>query len=171
LEKQLRREEPFPKLLMQNPNRAWVSKEIDCLIKEWSEWNTKVQMLCSGEDSNDFDPKTCSEAIKDGWENIRKHEILREKTLVFLRNHFSGTEFILAKCPSHPHEDVTSRLCKKVPQWLHRLEMLKATMDYVIMPDGFWQGQSKKFLEAISKSTAEGAVEVAKSYLKNPFRN
>jgi len=88
-----------------------VSKELDKLIQEWSEWNEPCQNL--GE-SPDFNPDTCTEAIKYSYENIRKHEVLREKTLVFMRNHFTGADFVLEKWKPHPHEDVCSRL-KKSP--------------------------------------------------------
>jgi len=47
--------------------------------------------------------------------------------------------------------------------------MLKASMDYVLVPEGFWKGQAKEFLENLSKSTAENAIDVATSYLKNPM--
>ena len=111
----------FPALSITNPNKAWVCEQIDSLIKEWEEWNEFSQNIS---DSSDFDPQTCSEAIKDGYENIKNHEILREKTLVFLRNHFSGSEFVLDNWNSHPHESNTSRLKSKIPTWIHRLEII-----------------------------------------------
>ncbi|WP_299146014.1 hypothetical protein [uncultured Tateyamaria sp.] len=151
-----------------NPNKAWVSSEVDKLIAEWSEWANFCTMLATEPDSPDYNPQTCSEAIKDGRENLQKHKILREKTLVFLRNHFSGSEFILDGWYDHPYESVTSRLSDRAPYWLHRLEVLKASMGYFQLPDGFWQGQGKKFLEALSDATAEGAIDVAKSWLRNP---
>jgi hypothetical protein len=162
----MRKEEIFPVLSITNPNKVWVSAELDNLIGEWKSWNDHCQII---EDSTDYNPQTSSEAIKDGWENIRKHEILREKTLVFMRNHFSGAEFVLASWRSHPHEDVCSRLRSKVPGWIHRLEMLKASMDYILVPDGFWKSQGKKLLESLSRTTTEKAIDVAASYLRNPL--
>ncbi len=161
-----RQKDPLPIFAIVNPNKPWVSEEIDKLIAEWQDWSEYCQKL---QGSSDYDPQTCSEAIKDGRENIHKHEILREKTLVFMRNHFSGAQFVLEKWPDHPHESVTSRLCKRAPIWVQRLEILKASMDYVQVPDGYWAGRGKEFLEALSKSTADKAVEVAASYLKNPL--
>lgn len=162
----MRDEKPFPILSITNPNKAWVCEQIDALIQEWSDWNEFCQSI---EDSPDFDPQTCTEAIRDGYENIRKHEVLREKTLVFLRNHFSGSEFVLENWKQHPHEDNCSRLNHKVPYWIHRIEIIKASMDYVLVPEGYWKEQGKEFLSALSKSTAEGAVDVAASFLKNPL--
>ncbi len=114
-------EKEFGPFEVLNPNKAWCAKEVDRLLDEWRSWREVVENLG---DSPDYDPKTSGEALKDGWDNLRKHEILREKTLVFLRNHFRGAEFVLGKWPSHPHEDVTSRLRTRVPGWVHRLEIL-----------------------------------------------
>ena len=162
----MRDKKPFPVFAITNPNKVWVSEEIDKLLREWEAWNDFCQNL---EDSPDYDPNTCTEAIKDGYSNRKKHEILREKTLVFMRNHFSGAEFILEKWPNHPHESNTSRLKDIVPNWIHRLEILKASMDYVQVPDGYWKERGKDFLETLSNSTAEKAVDIAASYLKNPL--
>lgn len=162
----MRENKPFPVLSITNPNKAWVSEQVDMLIKEWDEWSKFCQNIV---DSPEFDPQTCSEAIKDGYENIRKHEVLREKTLVFLRNHFLGAEFVLDNWKQHPHEDACSRLKKRAPYWIHRLEIIKASMDYILVPESYWKEQGKEFLKALSKSTTEGAVDVAASYLKNPL--
>ena len=162
----MRDPETFPEVTIKNPNKAWVSAELDNLIQEWTSWGGYCQTI---EDSSEFNPQTCTEAIKDGMANLNKHEILREKTLVFIRNHFSGFEFILAKWPSHPHEDVCSRLKNRVPSWIHRLEMLKASMGYFLVTDGFWKIQGKNLLESLSKATAEKAIDVAASFLKNPL--
>ena len=162
--------EILPPFATTNLNKAWVSDEIDKLIGEWTDWSEFCISLTVDPDSPNYDPQTCSDAIKDGVANRDKHKILREKTLVFLRNHFSGAEFILDGWDRHPYEDVTSRLSRLAPYWLHRLQVLKASMDYVQVPDSYWHGQSKKFLETLSKSTVESAIDVAKSYLKNPLK-
>src|SRR4051794_7498948 len=117
----MKEDAPFPVFAMTNPNKAWVSRELDKLVDQWTAWNDHSQSL--GE-SPDYDPHTCTEALKDGVENRRTHELLREKTLVFLRNHFSGSEFVLEKWPKHPHENSTSRLAQIIPIWIHRLEIL-----------------------------------------------
>ncbi|MGJ8676940.1 MAG: hypothetical protein ACSHX0_05450 [Akkermansiaceae bacterium] len=162
----MRTKKEFPALAIINPNKAWVSAELDKLLNEWALWHAICQEL---EDSPDYDPQTCTEALKDGRYNLDRHEILREKTLVFLRNHFSGAEFVLAKWDSHPHEDITSRLRGRVPGWIHKLEILKASMDYVQVPDGFWKEKSKALVDVISKSAPEKAIEIAATYLRNPL--
>ncbi|MEX2123890.1 MAG: hypothetical protein WD795_08340 [Woeseia sp.] len=85
------RDRILPPLAIIHSNAAWVLKEFDKLVAEWRTWNKSAQSL---EDSPEYDRNTCSEAIKDGRANLNKHELLREKTLVFLRNNFSGAEFI-----------------------------------------------------------------------------
>lgn len=160
--------EQFKPFEIHTPNTAWVVKEFDKLLNEWKTWNITVQTL---EDSPDYTPGSSSDAIKDGWDNIRKHEILREKTLVFLRNHFIGSEFIFENWRSHPHEDVTSRLKNKVPNWIHRLEILEASLTYARVPDSFWKEKGKELVSVLTKTAPEKAIDVAASYLKNPLGN
>jgi hypothetical protein len=78
-------------LALTNPNKGWVVNQLDNLLREWEAWLAIAQEL--GE-SPDYDPRTCTVAIKDGFANRRKHEVLREKTLVFIGNNFSGYTFL-----------------------------------------------------------------------------
>lgn len=161
-----RKVEEFEPLAIVNPNKAWVVKELDKLLAEWRAWNEVTQSL---DDSPDYDPETCTEAIKDGHANLDKHAILREKTLVFLRNHFTGAAFIFENWPPHPHESNTSRLRERVPNWIHRLEILEASVGYARVPDSFWKERGKELISAVTKTAPEKAAEVAASYLKNPL--
>ena len=43
-------------------------------------------------------------------------------------------------------------------------------MDYILVPEGYWKEQGKQLVNIITKSTAEKAVDVAASFLKNPYR-
>lgn len=158
--------EQFAPLAIVTANKSWVVKELDLLLEEWRRWDSVVQNLG---DSSDFDPQTCTEALKDGRDNLRKHDILREKTLVFLRNHFSGAEFIFENWPPHPHEDNTSRLRRRVPNWIHRLQILEASVAYARVPDGFWKEKGKELVTVLSTTAPEKAIDVAASYLKNPL--
>lgn len=148
-----------------NPNKAWVVNELDKIRGEWADWSKFVANL---EDSPDYDPKTCSVAVKDGYENLRAHEVLREKTLTFIGNNFSGYDFLLSGWPNHPHESVTTRLARRVGAWNQRLEILAATIEYARVPDGFWTEQGKQFVTTLAKTTPDKAVEIAASWLKNP---
>lgn len=161
-----RQVEEFAPFGISSPNTARVVKEFDNLMDEWRAWNKAAQ---SFGDSPDYNPQTCAESIKDGWDNIHKHEILREKTLVFLRNNFTGSGFIFENWPSHPHESVTSRLRSRVPNWVHRLEILQASIGYARVPESFWKEKAKEIMTALAKATPEKGIEVIASYLKNPI--
>jgi hypothetical protein len=152
-------------LTLVNPNKGWVVNELDGLLREWCEWLAVAQNL---PDSPDYNPNTCTEAIKDGFTNRRKHEVLREKTLVFIGNHFSGYAFLFENWPSHPHEDNTSRLTEIIPGWIHRLETLSACIEYARVTDGFWMSKGKQLVDEIIKTTPEKGAEIAASWLKNP---
>ena len=148
-----------------NPNKAWVVQELDNLRNEWAEWLGAAQNL---EDSPDYDPQTCTEAIKDGFANRRKHDIIREKTLVFIGNNFTGYEFLFENWRPHPHEDNTSRLAEIIPDWIHRLETLNASIEYARVPDGFWKEKGKQLVDEIFRAAPDKAVGIATSYLQNP---
>jgi hypothetical protein len=148
-----------------NPNKAWVVKEVEVLRREWIAWLETSQKLGV---SPDFNPLTCSEAIKDGYENRRKHHRLREKTLVFIANNFSGYGFLFENWPTYPHEDNTGRLAEIVPGWIERLDTLNACIEYARVPDGFWKEQGKKLVSKIAEVGPEKAVEVAEKFLRNP---
>jgi hypothetical protein len=153
-------------LTIVNPNKGWVVNELDKLLTEWREWLIVAQSL---PDSPDYNPSTCTEAIKDGFSNRRKHEQLREKTLVFIGNHLSGYAFLFQNWPSHPHEANTLRLAKIIPSWIHRLETLSACIDYARVTHGFWMSKGKQLVDEIVKTTPEHGAEIAASWLKNPM--
>ena len=148
-----------------NPNKGWVVQELDKLRSEWAVWHEVAQNLA---DSPDYNPQTCTEAIKDGFANRRKHDVLREKTVEFIGNDFSGYEFLFENWPSHPHEDNTSRLAKIIPGWLHRLETLSASVEYARVPDSYWKAKGKELVDKVVKVGPDKAAEIAASYLKNP---
>jgi len=152
-------------LSITNPNKGWVVKELDRLRQEWAEWLEAAQNMG---DSPDYDPQTCTEAIKDGFTNRRNHDTLREKTLVFIGNNFSGYDFLFENWPNHPHEDNTSRLAIIIPGWIHRLDTLNSCIEYARVPDGFWTSKGKQLVDEIVKAAPDKAVDIAVSYLKNP---
>jgi hypothetical protein len=120
-------------------------------------------------DSPDYDPNRETEALRHGRDKHNQHEILREKTLVFLRNNFNGFEFIVHNYRDHPHESNISALTQKVPMWIHRLEMLQASIDYARVPDSFWKEKGKDLANFISKTGPAKGAEIAASWLKNPL--
>lgn len=156
---------PQEPLALTNPNRAWVVNELDKLLDEWRTW---LKHAASLPDSADYNPNTTAEALKDGRDNLRKHEIIRERTLIFIANNFSGIEFMFRNWPSPPHEDNLSRLRSRIPGWVHRLEMLRDLIQYARVPDSFWKQKGKELVAEIAKAP-DKAVDVAASWLKNPF--
>lgn len=148
-----------------NPNKPVVVQELDKIRKEWAAWLEFGKGLGV---SSEFDPSTCTECIKDGYENLRKHEVLREKTLVFIGNNFTGYRFLFENWPRPPHEDSTSRIARKAPGWIQRLDTLAAAIEYARVPDGYWKARGKDLVGAITKAGPEKAIDVATSFLKNP---
>ena len=161
-----RQMDPRPIFEITNANKSWVVAEIDKLRREWNLWLETASAL---NDSPEYNPKTCAEVIKDGRANIRKHAVLREKTLVFIANNFAGYEFLFENWPSHPHEDNLSRLRKVIPGWIHRLETLAACVEYARVPEGFWASKGKQLVDRIANAAPDKAAEIAASYLKNPL--
>lgn len=151
-------------LSITNTNKAWVVEELGRLLDEWRAW---LEFAKSLGDSPDYDPKTCAEAMKDGRENRRRHEVLREKTLVFIVNNFEGYDFAFYNWPSHPHEDNLSRLRDIVPGWIHRLEMLSAAVPYARVPESYWKQKGKQLIDQIT-ARPDKAVEIATSFLRSP---
>lgn len=160
----------FLPLAITNPNKVWVVENFENLLNEWKVWNVYVQTLPNEQDSPDYVAGSCADCIKDGRINLDKHQILREKTLVFLRNNFSGYEFILKDWKSHPHEHTLDRLYKRVPRWIYNLEMLQASLPYAHVPEGFWKQKGKDLVDLITSTLPEKAVDIAASYLKNPLQ-
>ncbi|NQU56077.1 MAG: hypothetical protein HQ513_02505 [Rhodospirillales bacterium] len=149
-----------------NQNKGWVVQELDKLRTEWDAWLKVAEGLPV---SPDYDPNTCAESIMDGRDNRRKHKVLREKTLVFIANNFSGYGFLFDDWPDHPHETNQNRLTFIIPGWIHRLETLAATIEYARVPEGYWKSKGKELVDEIVKVGPDKGIDVAASWLKNPF--
>lgn len=160
---------PRSALAITNPSKTWVVEELSRLSAEWEAWDVAMRQLLAGPDSPDFDASTCLDAIKDGFANRRRHAVLREKTLVFISNNFSGYEFLFDNWPTPPHEDNASRLAEVVPGWVHRLEMLCACVPYAKVPESFWKERGKLLADEVIKAGAKGGADIAASWLRNPF--
>ncbi len=161
--------QPRELLVITNPNKGLVIDQLDRILAEWKEHFVFAQKLSEGPDHPDYPQYGGAEAIKDGFENHRKHETLREKTLIFIGNNFSGYAFLFDNWPTPPHEDNTSRLVRIVPDWIHRLETLSACIEYARVTDSFWRSKGKELVDQVVKTTPDKAAEIAASYLKNPF--
>jgi hypothetical protein len=94
--------------------------------------------------------------------------VLRDKTLVFIGNHFSGYGFLFENWPTFPHENNIGRLANVVPDWIRRLKTLSECIEYARVTDGFWKEKGKFLADAIIK-VPDKAAELAAAYLKNPM--
>jgi hypothetical protein len=165
----MRTMEPREPLVITNPNKGLVVNQLDRLLVEWKTWLAFAQKLSEEPDSPYYDPGTCTEVIKDGFDNRRKHQILRDKTLVFIGNNLSGYGFLFDNWPTPPHEANIVRLVKIIPSWIHRLETLSACIEYARVTEGFWKSKGKELVDKVIATTPEKAAAIAESYLRNPF--
>ncbi len=153
------------RLSIRNPNAAWVTSELAKLYSEWKAWHDYVLTI----EDHDYDRNTHAECYADGVENIRKHEILRAKTLAFLDNNIEGHDFMLSNQYELPYEDNMGRLRTKLPHRIHELDILIASLQYAAVPEGFWKEQGKKMVEQLATVAPEKAADAAASWLRNPF--
>ena len=151
-------------LAIKNPNSAWVAKELEALYEEWVAWGEYVKTI----QDHPIDQNRESEVLKDGRENLNKHDILREKTLAFLNNNIQGHNFIRSNEEHNPQEYSGFRLNIRISQRIHELDILRASLKYAIVPDSYWEEQGKKLVERIRHLAPEAAVKFAASWLKNP---
>lgn len=148
-----------------NPNSAWVVAELEKLRAEWVSWKEAVDQI----EDHPYDRNTHAECFADGEENLRKHEILRTKTLTFLDNNIRGHNFMFSNEYERPYEDNLGRLKGRVAYRLHELDILAACLQYALVPDGFWKEQGKKMIEQLARTAPEKAVDAAASWLRNPL--
>jgi hypothetical protein len=148
-----------------NPNRAYVVAELDSLRDEWVTWQREAE---SWGDSEDFRPGETDVALKDGWENIRKHGVLREKTLTFIGNNFTGYGFLFEDWPRPPHEYNLGRRREAIPGWIHRLDKLAACIEYARAPDGYFKAKAKQLTDKMIEVGPERAVDFIAAALRNP---
>jgi hypothetical protein len=82
-------------LALTNPNKKWIVKELDALIEEWRAWEHEIRKIPVSS-RNRMDPKP-DDILTDGEENIQKHHMLQENTLVFLDDNIKGHGFIYGR--------------------------------------------------------------------------
>ncbi|MEK8035000.1 hypothetical protein AACH06_29645 [Ideonella sp. DXS29W] len=152
------------KLEIVNPNHAWVMAEFELLYAEWKEWELSVAQIVD----QPYDTSSQAEVYADGEDNMHKHAVLQAKTLTFLNNNIKGHGFIEGfDGKAIDRRDL--RLKIRVKHRLQQLEMLRASLKYAKVPEAYWKQKGKELLESVAKKTGDSAIEVAASYLKNPF--
>ncbi|WP_167685700.1 hypothetical protein [Parasedimentitalea denitrificans] len=151
-------------LAFKNSNRAWVMAELKKLFDEWEAWAKFVQTI----EDHPFDRNTQSEIFADGVENLDKHDILRTKTLTFLDNNIQGHNFMRSNEYEEPFERTDLRLILRVPHRIKDLKVLLASLEYALVPDGFWKERGKSLLNSIEDKAPDSALRIVESYLRNP---
>jgi hypothetical protein len=118
---------PIRQLAFINPNRVWVVAELDKLHEEWVAWAKIVDAIID----HPYNPRTQSEVFADGEANMRQHDVLQAKTLTFLNNNIQGHGFIDG-FDGNGCDRTDLRLEHRVKHRLHRLELLRASLQYAL---------------------------------------
>ncbi len=151
-------------LAISNPNVAWVHDELGILIQEWKDWQAYVANI----EDYPYDPNTQTDVFKDGEENMHKQNRLQAKTLTFLNNNISGHGFIKGFDGTHvDRKDLRLRI--RVEHRIQELEVLSDALEYAKVPESFWKERAKDLLDKIADKGSDAAIEITKSYLKNPL--
>jgi hypothetical protein len=148
-------------LAFTNPNKAWVIKELHQLIAEWRSWQKDVEEI----KDHPYNHQTHSEIYADGEENIKRHRILQEKTLVFLENNISGHGFIRGRDGTKIDRD-DLRLAIRVKHRIDDLDELSACLSYAKVPDGYWRTKAAELVSKIAGKAPDVAIDLATKYLQ-----
>lgn len=152
------------KLRIINPRHDWVRNEFKKLLAEWEEWEKEVDQI----EDQPIPEGLASDTFKDGKPNIRKHQMLQEKTRTFLDNNVEGHNFI--KGFDGDHIDRTDlRLNFRVEHRMDELCVLDAALIYALVPEGFWMSKGKELIDRIADKAPEETLRIVSSYLKNPL--
>jgi hypothetical protein len=147
-------------LALTNPNKAGVFKELDALINEWRAWQQEVEEI----KDHSFN-HTQSKVYADGEENIKKHRILREKTLVFLENNIAGHGFVRGRDGTKIDRN-DLRLKIRVKHRMDDLDELRACLPYAKVPEGYWKAKAKEMLDKTVGKAPDLATDIAAKYLQ-----
>ncbi len=158
-----RTSEQVEPLELLNPNRVWVLEELNKLYEEWMRWQVEV----SGIVDQPYDRSTQSEVFCDGQDMMEHHEILQAKTLTFLNSNIAGHGFITG-FDGQGIDRRDLRLAIRVMHRITQLRILMASLEYARVPEGWWKERAKDLIAKLANKSGDAAIEVAKSYLKNP---
>jgi hypothetical protein len=113
-------------LAFTNPNnKARVIKKLDALLGEWRSWEKEVAEIRD----HPYNRMIQTDVYADGEENIKKHRILQEKTLVFLENNISSHGFIRGR-DGTKIDRTDLRLNIRVKHRIDDLDELRACLQY-----------------------------------------
>lgn len=124
--------ERFQKPVLINPNRKWVTSELDKLRDEWVAWQKFVAEIVD----YSYDPRTHRDVYADGEGNMRHHDVLQCKTLTFLNTNIRDHGFIVG-FDGNGCDRTDLRLPFRVKHRLHALDALRASLQYAQAADFF----------------------------------
>jgi len=145
------------------PDTARVFKQLDDLLGEWRAWQKDVDKLPEHPD-NRLDPKPFN-ILADGEDNIKKHRILQERTLVFLENNIAGHGFICGRDGSKI-DRIDLPLKIRVKHRMDDLDELRACLQYANVPETYWKAKAKEMLAKTVGKAPDIAIEIAAKYLQ-----
>jgi hypothetical protein len=150
-------------LRLTNPNKSWVVNELDRLIDEWRDWQSEVAEIPI-EPRNPYYPAP-ENVSADGEDNIQRHHVLQEKTLVFLDNNIEGHGFIYGRDGTRV-DRTDLRLDIRVKHRVNDLDVLRACIQYAKVPESYWRTTAKEMLEKIAGKAPDLATDIAAKYLQ-----
>jgi hypothetical protein len=119
-------------VVLKTPRKKRILKELDAFISQWRSWGKEVAQITD----HPYDRMTQSSIYPDGGgeqENIRRHNILQERTLAFLKENIVGHGFIYGQHGENV-DRTDLRLQIRVKHRLNDLDVLRARIDYAEVP-------------------------------------
>ncbi|MCB2226809.1 MAG: hypothetical protein KQH53_09040 [Desulfarculaceae bacterium] len=147
-----------------NPNTAWVKNELEKLYLEWVGWQREVAEI----KDQPYDQNIQLDVFADGEDMMHRHTILQAKTLTFLNNNIRGHGFVVGFDGTRI-DDITSRLRYRVKHRIADLEILRASLQYAIVPEGYFKKKGREIAEKVVNKSIETGGDIIADYLKNPF--
>ncbi len=138
-----------------------VAYQLEELMKEWYSWRDQVAEI----KDHEYNPRTQLDVFADGEENMQLHRILQEKTLTFLDNNVEGHHFVYDG-DGHHFDRVDLRLSIRVKHRISELEIIRASLQYTKVPDGFWLDKAKELATNMAKNPGK-AVEMLAAALRS----
>lgn len=82
-------------LSFKKTSHAVIYQKLDALLGEWRDWLAELEEIPYPR-TNPYSPVPFQSLFKDSPENLKRHRILQEKTIVFLDNNIEGSSVVSA---------------------------------------------------------------------------
>src|SRR5262245_26081729 len=120
--------QPQP-VAFKSPRKKKILNELDAFIAEWRCWEKEVKQIAGYV----HDLIIQSGVYTDGDGNLKRHNLLQERTLAFLNKHIVGHGFIYGQHGENvDHTDL--RLEVRVKHRINDLEVLRVRLEYADVP-------------------------------------